>query len=154
MLLKLSPGKHNSLQVAIIEQFGPRFAPASEVLYLGDTARKHVLCKADAIAALGIHITEHDKLPDVVLFDAAERWLYFVEAVTSHGPVSPKRHAEIESMALSCRAERIYVTAFLTKSDFRRHAADITWETEVWIAETPDHLIHFNGPKFLGPYTR
>jgi len=153
-LLRLSPGKHNSLQVAVIEEFGPRFAPGAEVLYLGDTAQKYVLCQAEAIGTLGIHITEHDKLPDVVLLDAGRNWLFLVEAVTSHGPVSPKRHAEIETMMASCPAERIYVTAFLTKSDFRRYAADIAWETEVWIAETPDHMIHFNGPKFLGPYKR
>jgi len=153
-LLRLSPGKHNSLQVAVIEEFGPRFAPGAEVLYLGDTAQKYILCEAEAIGTLGIHITEHDKLPDVVLFDPGRNWLYLVEAVTSHGPVSPKRHAEIETMMSSCPAERIYVTAFLTKSDFRRYAADIAWETEVWIAETPDHMIHFNGPKFLGPYKR
>jgi hypothetical protein len=28
----------------------------------------------------------------------------------------------------------------------------ISWETEVWTAEAPDHLIHFNGERFLGPY--
>ena len=26
-------------------------------------------------------------------------------------------------------------------------------QTEVWIAENPDHLIHYNGEKFLGPFT-
>ena len=81
-------------------------------------------------------------------------WLFLIEAVTSHGPVNAKRHAEIESMLAKCPAERVYVTAFLDKADFRKYAADIAWETEVWIAETPDHMIHFNGPKFLGPYKR
>ena len=154
VLLKLSPGEHNRLQVAVVEQFGPRFAPGAEVLYIGDTAQKYVLCQAEAIGTLGIHITEHDKLPDLVLYDPSRNWLYLVEAVTSHGPVNPKRHAEIERMMSGCTAERIYVTAFLTKSDFRKYAADIAWETEVWIAEAPDHMIHFNGPKFLGPYKR
>jgi adenine-specific DNA-methyltransferase len=153
-LLRLSPGRHNSLQVAVIEQFGPRFAPGAEVLYLGDTARKYVVCQTAVIGSLGIQITEHDKLPDVVLYDSRRNWVYLVEAVTSHGPVSPKRHAEIEEMVATCTAERIYVSAFLTRGDFRRFAADIAWETEVWIAEAPDHMIHFNGPKFLGPYRR
>jgi adenine-specific DNA-methyltransferase len=152
VLLSLSPGEHNRLQVAIVEVFGPRFAPGAQVLYVGDTAQKHVLCETKALDTLRIRITEHDKLPDLVLYDADRNWLYLVEAVTSHGPVSPKRHAEIEQMMSSCPAERIYVTAFLTRDDFRRYAADIAWETEVWIAEAPDHMIHFNGPKFLGPY--
>jgi adenine-specific DNA-methyltransferase len=148
----LSPGEHNALQVAIIEQFGPRFAPGAVVLYIGDTAKKHVIFERDQLAKLGVPITEHDKLPDIVLYDSQKQWLFMIEAVTSHGPVSPKRHREIESFLGTCPAERVYVTAFLSINDFRKYAADIAWETEVWIAATPDHMIHFNGPKFLGPY--
>jgi len=148
----LSPGEHNSLQVAIIEEFGPRFAPGAVVLYVGDTAKKHVIVEGELLARLGVPITEHDKLPDIVLYDSKRRWLFMIEAVTSHGPVSPKRHREIESFLGTCPAQRVYVTAFLSINSFRKYAADIAWETEVWIAATPDHMIHFNGPKFLGPY--
>ena len=150
--IELSPGKHNALQVAVVEEMAPRFAPGAKLLYLGDTAKKHVVCATNALAKLNIGITEHDKLPDIVLYDAKKNWLFLVEAVTSHGPVNPKRHAEIEAMLAECPAERVYVTAFLDKATFRSYAADIAWETEVWVAETPDHMIHFNGPKFLGPY--
>jgi adenine-specific DNA-methyltransferase len=45
------------------------------------------------------------------------------------------------------------VTAFPDRVTFRKFAKDIAWETEVWIADNPDHMIHFNGDKFLGPYT-
>jgi hypothetical protein len=144
--VQLSPGKHNVLQIAVIKDFGPRFAPGSRLLYLGDTAHKYVVCKQQELRNLNINITEHDKLPDIILFDGNKNWLYLIEAVTSHGPVSPKRHAEIEEMLSVCLAERIYVTAFLSKKDFRRFAGDIAWETEVWIAENPDHMIHYNGP--------
>ncbi len=148
----LSPGEHNALQVAIIEEFGPRFAPGAAVLYIGDTAKKHVVFEREQLTKLGVPITEHDKLPDIVLYHPKKRWLFMIEAVTSHGPVSPKRHREIESFLGNCPAQRVYVTAFLSIANFRRYAADIAWETEVWIAATPDHMIHFNGPKFLGPY--
>lgn len=150
-IMYLSPGEHNTLQVAIIEDFGPRFAPGAMVVYVGDTAKKHVIYDRDQLDRIGVPITEHDKLPDVVLFDPPKNWLFLIEAVTSHGPVSPKRHREIEAFLKGCKAERVYVTAFLTIGDFRKYAADIAWETEVWIAATPDHMIHFNGPKFLGP---
>jgi hypothetical protein len=153
-MVYLSPGVHNALQVAIIEEFGPRFAPGTTVLYVGDTAKKHVIYEPAELARFGVPITEHDKLPDVVLFDQKKNWLFLIEAVTTHGPVSPKRHREIEAFLSRCTADRIYVTAFLSINDFRKYAADIAWETEVWIAATPDHLIHFNGPKFLGPYPR
>ena len=148
----LSPGEHNALQVAIIQKFGPRLGPGATVLYVGDTAKKYVIYARKQLARIGVPITEHDKLPDVVLFDPKKNWLFLIEAVTSHGPVSPKRHREIEAFLSRCRADRIYVTAFLSINDFRKYAADIAWETEVWIAATPDHMIHFNGPKFLGPY--
>lgn len=150
--LSLSPGEHNALQAAIIEDFGPRFAPGASVFYVGDTAKKHLTYERDHLARIGVPITEHDKLPDVVLFDSAKNWLFLIEAVTSHGPVSPKRHREVEAFLAGCPAERVYVTAFAAMGDFKKFAADIAWETEVWIAATPDHMIHFNGPKFLGPY--
>jgi len=148
----LSAGAHNVLQAAIVRDFGPRFAPGSRVLYLGDTADKHIIMEAAALLALGVTLTEHDKLPDVILFDDNRNWVFLIEAVTSHGPVSPKRHRELEAVFDKCRAERVYVTAFPDVATFRRYAADIAWETEVWLADNPDHMIHFNGDKFLGPY--
>lgn len=151
--LHLSPGKHNELQAAVIEHFGPRFAPGARVLYIGDTAKKHVVCDASRLAALGVPITKHDMLPDVILYLEEKNWLFLIEAVTTHGPVSPKRYSELEDMLASSRCERVYVSAFPDGKTFRKYAGDIAWETEVWIAESPEHMIHFNGPKFLGPYS-
>lgn len=148
----LSAGMHNTLQKAIIEEFAPRFAPSADVLYLGDTAKKHVVFEQAALARLSLPITEHDKLPDVVLYRRDRNWLYLVEAVTSHGPMTPLRLRQLGDMLGGTTAGLIYVTAFLERTDFKRYAADIAWETEVWIADNPDHLIHFNGHKFLGPY--
>jgi len=148
---RLSPGKHNEVQKAIVEEFAPRFAPGSELLYMGDTAKKNLVVNEKALADLGIPITEHDKLPDVVLFDRTRGWLFLVEAVTSHGPVSPKRIVELEAMLGKCKAGLVYVSAFPDMAEFKKHAKDIAWETEVWLAEVPDHLIHFNGDRFFGP---
>ena len=150
--IALSPGKHNELQRAIIEQFAPRFAPGAALAYMGDTADKNLIVNADLLERLKIPPMNHDKLPDVVLYDPEKDWLFLIEAVTSHGPVSPKRHAELEKMLKNCPAERVYVTAFLDFAGFRKHAGDIVWESEAWLAENPDHMIHYNGAKFLGPY--
>jgi hypothetical protein len=152
--IRLSPGKHNEVQKAIVEEFAPRFAPGSELLYLGDTAKKDLVLNARALAQLGVPITEHDKLPDVVLYDRTRKWLFLVEAVTSHGPVSPKRIVELEAMFAGCLAGLVYVSAFPDMAEFRRHASNIAWETEVWLTEVPDHLIHFNGDRFFGPRPR
>ena len=149
--IRLSPGRHNRLQAQVVTAFGPRFAPGSTLLYLGDAADKLLHLDREKLNQIGVPITEHDKLPDVVLYDEERNWLFLVEAVTSHGPVSPKRLEELEATLKDCTATRLYVSAFPDFRQFRRHLDNIAWETEVWVAEIPDHLIHFNGDKFRGP---
>ena len=146
-----SPGKHNELQKAIIEEFAPRFAPNSECLYVGDTTEKDLVKDVDKLRSLGFEITLHDKMPDVVLYSEDKNWLYFVESVTSVGPMEPKRIKEIEEMTSNVTAGKIYVTAFLNFKTFKKFSESLAWETEVWIADMPDHMIHLNGDKFLGP---
>ncbi len=147
--IRLSPGSHNELQAQIIEEFIPRFAPDATLLYLGDTADKLLHVEEEKLAQLGVSLTEHDKLPDIVLYDEERNWLFLVEAVTSHGPVSPKRVEQLDATLKTCVATRIYVSAFPDFAQFKKHANDIAWETEVWLAEIPDHMIHFDGEKFL-----
>ena len=146
-----APGRHNRLQALVVTSFGPRFAPGSTLLYLGDAADKLLHLDREKLDQLGVPFTEHDKLPDIVLYDEERNWLFLVEAVTSHGPVSPKRVEELEYSFRDCTATRIYVSAFPDFRQFRQHLRHIAWETEVWVAEIPDHMIHFNGDKFLGP---
>ena len=149
-----SPGKHNELQKAIIEEFAPRFAPNSECLYVGDTTEKDLVKDIDKLSSLGFEITLHDKMPDVVLYSEEKNWLYFVESVTSVGPMEPKRIKEIEEMTSGVAAGKIYVTAFLDFKAFKKFSETLAWETEVWIADMPDHMIHLNGDKFFGPRNR
>jgi len=146
-----SPGKHNELQKAIIEEFAPRFAPDSECLYVGDTIEKDLVKNAAKLQGLGFAITLHDKMPDIVLYSEKKNWLYFIESVTSVGPMEPKRIKEIEEMTKGVKAGKIYVTAFLDFKTFKKFSEMLAWETEVWIADIPDHMIHLNGDKFLGP---
>lgn len=149
----LSPGDHNQLQVQIVEELRPRFAPGARLLYLGDTDQKSKVVKTELLAELGVPLTQHDKLPDVVLHDERRGWLFLIEAVTSHGPVSPKRHVELEEAFGSSKLGRVYISAFLSFREFKKHADTIAWETEVWIAEAPGHMLHFNGDRFMGPRT-
>lgn len=146
-----SPGKHNQLQKAIIEEFAPRFAPNAECLYVGDTIRKDLVKQEERLKELGFTITLHDKMPDVVLYRPDEDWLYFIEAFTSRGPMDPKRIMEIDEMTPNVKSGKIYVTAFLDFNTYKSHSHELAWETEVWIAEKPGHMIHLNGDKFLGP---
>ena len=150
--LKFSPGKHNELQKEIIENFLPLFGSGAEVLYVGDTSDKFLHINRPALEALAFFELKRGELPDVVAYNKNRNWLFLIEAVHSSGPVSPTRLLELEKLTQKCTADRIYVTAFLDKATFRKFVADIAWETEVWIADRPEHMIHFNGDKFLGPY--
>lgn len=149
--LHFSPGKHNALQRAIIEQFAPRFAPGCECLYVGDTIKKDFIKDVDKLQKLGFEITLHDKMPDVVLYRADKNWIYFIEAVTSVGPMSPQRIIEIQDMTKNVTAGKIFVTAFPDITIYKKFSAELAWETEVWLSNMPDHMIHLNGDKFLGP---
>lgn len=149
--LQFSTGKHNELQKAIIEEFAPRFAPNSECLYVGDTTEKDLVKNVEKLKQLGFEITLHDKMPDVVLYKEDNDWIYFIESVTSVGPMDPKRILEISEMTKNVKSGKVFVTAFLDFSTYKKFAESLAWETEVWIACMPDHMIHLNGNKFLGP---
>lgn len=150
--ISFSPGEHNKLQVKIIKQLLPRFCANAKLVYVGDTARKLLFIEEEMLEDLNIPMTKHDKLPDVVLYDSGKKRLFLIEAVTSHGPISPKRQMELEEILKNYKAVKIYISAFLNFREFKRHVDNIAWETEVWIAENPDHMIHFNGPKFFTAY--
>ena len=150
--ISLSPGKHSTLIRAIVEDFAPRFAPASVLLYVGDTGEKWGYFDAALLAGLGVKVNSHGKMPDVVLHYTANNWLLLVESVTSHGPVDGKRHAELAQLFAESTAGLVFVTAFPDRVVMSQYVGEIAWETEVWVADAPSHLIHFNGVRFLGPY--
>lgn len=150
--LELSLGAHNILQKAIIEEFLPRFGSDCEVLYIGDTANKMLHIEEDELQSLNFFKISHDELPDIIAYSRKNNWLYLIEAVHSSGPMSETRVLELKTLLKLCTAELIFVTSFLTRQDFKKWMLDVAWETEVWIADNPDHLVHFNGHKFLGAY--
>lgn len=150
--IRLSPGGQNILVKKIIDDFCPLFTPGSLVIYVGDTEEKWAYFDNEALSRLGANIQEHGKMPDVVVHHREKNWLVLIEAVTSHGPVNPKRRQELKELFSGSTAGLVFVTAFLDRRAMLKYLNDISWETEVWIAESPTHLIHFNGERFLGPY--
>jgi hypothetical protein len=151
-ILSFSPGKHSELISLIMSDFAPRFAPGSKLVYAGDTGQKFAFFDEKVLSGLGITINVKGKMPDVVLYFGKKKWLLLIEAVTSTGPVDAKRHAELAELFKQSKVGLVYVTAFLDRKTFSKYLREIAWETEVWQADNPDHLIHFNGKRFLGPY--
>lgn len=150
--IHLSPGEHHELVAEVVEEFGPRFTPGGSLLYVGDTAEKFAYCEEEMLAELGVEVAGPDRMPDVVIHYTEEDWLVLVEAVTSHGPVSPTRRSQLDRLFEDAHPGLVYVTAFPDRRRMVAHLNEISWETEVWVAEAPDHLIHFDGERFLGPY--
>ena len=150
--IALSPGEHSELIRAIIEDFAPRFAPGSVLVYAGDTGEKWGYFDKALLTDLGVEVDAHGKMPDVVLHYTDKNWLLLIESVTSHGPVDGKRHAELSELFAGSKSGLVYVTAFPNRAIMGRYLGEIAWETEVWVADAPSHLIHFNGERFLGPY--
>lgn len=151
--VKLSPGEHSELIRAIWEQFGPRFVPGGKLVCAGDTGDKWGYFDQDLLSSLGVRVDSHGKMPDVVIYYPEKDWLILAEAVTSHGPVDAKRHQELAELFKESRPGLVFVSAFPDRKTFSKYLEAISWETEVWIANHPSHLIHFNGARFLGPYS-
>lgn len=151
--VSLSAGGQNILIRRIVEEFCYRFTPGGRVLYIGDADSKtEGLCDSDAIAGLGVELAERGKMPDLIVYMPDRNWLVLIEAAASHGPVDAKRYLELEEIFGGASAGIVYVTCFPSRAEMRRYLVEIAWETEVWCADQPDHLIHFNGERFLGPY--
>lgn len=150
--INISPGEHSELIKAIVEAFAPRYAPNARLVYVGDTGEKWGYFDKKLLHELGVTVDSHGKMPDVVFYYTAKNWLLLVESVTSHGPVDGKRHEELSRLFAGSTAGLVFVTAFPNRAIMARYLSEISWETEVWVADAPSHLIHFNGERFLGPY--
>jgi hypothetical protein len=144
--------RQRKLIKTVVEEFCPRFSLGGTVVFIRDAENKFLHLDAPYLQRLGVVIPEPAKMPDVVVHDLRRNWLLLIEAVTSAGPVDGKRRKELKELFAGCKAGLVFVTAFSTRDVMRSFLTQISWETEVWVAEDPEHLIHFDGERFLGPY--
>lgn len=152
--IELDEGKHNQIQKSVIEDFLPMYGHNAQVLYLGDTSEKQMYKYSHKMIELGLNIENRGMLPDIIAFSEEKKWIYLIEAVHSSNPLNPERCIELKRSVLAdCKYGVVFVTAFLSRKEFSKWLPQIAWETEVWLADRPEHMIHFNGDKFLGPHT-
>ncbi|HDR1436441.1 TPA: restriction endonuclease [Pasteurella multocida] len=150
--IQLSVGPHSQLIKDIVVSFGSRYVPGGTLVYVGDTGDKHGFFDVELLKSLGVQLDNHGKLPDVVIYNQDKNWLFLIESVTTHGPVDHKRYSELTILFKNCTAGLVFVSAFPDSKTYAKYSSVIAWETEVWIADAPTHMIHFNGTRFLGPY--
>ena len=150
---QLKDGEHNLIQQQVITEFLPRFGYGAMLLYCGDSDNKYgVINEKEKLAELGIKDLSQGKLPDIVAYSAEKDWIYLIEAYHTSNPITAERKYELEQMMGECADKCIYITAFESNDAFRSCKEDLAWETEVWIVTNPDHMIHRNGFRFIGPY--
>ena len=149
---RLSSGSHNTLVEKIIDEFCQIFAPRGNIIYVSERSKKWAYFGAESLRDLGIEIEEHKKMPDLITHHPATNRLILVAAVTGYGPINSKRLQKLKSLFAGSKAALVFVTAFPTRHELMNHLNDIAWETIVWVADAPTHLIHFDGERFLGPY--
>lgn len=150
---KLTPGGQNLLIKDMVEEFCPRFTPGGQILYVGDAGNKWALYEKEALGKLNVSVDEHGKMPDLIVYMPDKEWLILLEAASSHGPVDSKRQAELAALFSTATAGLVYVSCFPDRATFRKYVDQIAWESEVWCADHPTHMIHYNGDRFLGPHS-
>jgi type II restriction enzyme len=151
--LELSPGGQSNLIKAIIEEFCPRFAQSASVLFVGDTNKVHELIDSKTMSKLGIALSDRGKEPDLIVWDNANKWIFLIEACSTHGPIDVVRKEELRKI-FGTRDDLIFVSCFPDRKVMQKYLSHLAWETECWCADTPDHLIHLDGNRFLGPYKK
>jgi len=150
--LTLTPGGQNTLLKEMLDVFCPYFTPGGEVLYLGDAGEKWSYFERERLAEFGIVVDQHGKMPDLVVYLPDRNWLVLMEAASSHGPVDSKRKTELTNLFGGSSAGLVFVSCFPDRAEFRKYVDKIAWESDVWCADHPTHMIHYNGERFLGPY--
>lgn len=145
------PSKLTKLETAIVDEFVPRFVPDARPIFQGVGSKRPARFDKSILTLLGILVLEQESFPDVILYESKKKWLFLIEPVVVKNYISSQRRSELEKLFKKCRAGKVYITAFWEFADYAKCADKIAWDTEVWIAEMPSHMIHMNGDQFLGP---
>ncbi|PKV04764.1 BsuBI/PstI family type II restriction endonuclease [Bifidobacterium pseudolongum] len=151
-MLSLSPSGQSVLIKAIVEEMLPRFAPDCRIAYIDDTDHQHGIIDSNLMDELGISLKAREKAPDVIAWDGKRKWLFLIEAASTHGPVDVTRKQELRRLFADRWEDVVLVSGFPNRKTMQRYLAVLAWETEAWCADTPEHMIHLNGSRFMGPY--
>lgn len=151
-IANLSAGGQNILIKAMVEELCARYAPGGEVVYIDDTDKQQDRSNHPVLERFGITIPEHGKAPDLIVWLPSKEWLFLMEACSTHGPIDVIRKRDLGELFAGATGHIVFVSCFPDRAVMRKYLAELAWETEAWCADDPDHMIHLDGEKFLGPY--
>ena len=151
--ISLKKSAHNKLQVNILESLIPLICKEKpELLYIGDATNRDLWQKNERLEELGIHIfSQSGNLPDIIVYDRCAKRIIFIEAYHSTGPFTIDRVNDIKALC-KCEegTEAAFITAFDSTAKMLKNYKDVAWDTDMWSADEPTHLVHKNGDKFIG----
>lgn len=151
----LDEGEHNTLQKMIVEEFLAIYGYEATILYCGDSRKKFgIIFEEEKLSELGFSDLKQSKLPDIIAYSEKKDWIYMIEAYYTSNPITPDRKIELEKLMGPSAKKGVFVTAFQNANAYKSVATELAWETEIWIATDPEHMIHRNGSRFMGPYSK
>lgn len=151
--IPLKKSAHNKLQVKILQELIPLVCKEKpELLYIGDATDRDLWQKDERMKELGINVlSQSGNLPDIILYEQSAKRIIFIEAYHSTGPFTLDRVNAIKALC-DCEdgTEAAFITAFDSTAKMLKNYKDVAWDTEMWAADEPTHLVHKNGDKFIG----
>ena len=96
-------------------------------------------------------MSQDDKMPAAVLYRRDKDWLYLIESVTNGGVLDEEHLEELEALTKNVDKHKVFVTAFPNFQCFKDNMERLAWDTVVWIAEMPEHMIHLEKQGTLEP---
>ena len=150
----ISAEQYHRLQQTVLKEFMPRFAARAKVLFVRGPAKKPLVCQTEELEKVGLAADSRFKLPDMILYLPQKKWLYLIGIADAGNLITARRQRSFEQALSMSQARAVHVNVFAGFEEYSRHVGQIAWDSEVWIAETPEHMIHHNGDRFLGPHRK
>ena len=129
---------------AVLGKFRRRFAPGSEVLWVSEQRSRLVRLGHSRRNLLELPLPEGIDLPNIVLLQRKLSRMFLVEVIGAGGLLNSTRCAELRRGLRGFRLKLVFITASASRSELRDRLHEIAWQTHVWIANEPNHIIHFD----------
>ncbi|MBI3462438.1 MAG: hypothetical protein HY000_05170 [Planctomycetes bacterium] len=133
---------------SVLKDFRSRFAPHSEILWVRERDGERIDISRAHLLRYGIESLRHADLPDVGMLNLDRHWLFLVDARNFR---SPERCEVLKELFSSSPFALVIITAFRSRLDIQDSISEPVWGTAAWFSSEPDHLIHFDSSRLIGP---
>lgn len=140
------------LSRAVIAEFGSLWTPGGRLVHLTDKTGRNIYHDESWFRQHCDVFEPSPKLPDVAIYDRRKKLLMLITTVVKPCLIDSEQHDTLQRMLQNCRVRPLFVFAFRSRKDMTSLLDRFYWPSIAWAAEEPEHLIHFNGERFLMPH--